>query len=284
MFKSIVKYFRNKGEFPKRIKTRHNVFWNDPLAEDIRNSKMSADDSFDKWKNVQYWQRKLSNKYNAREFAKKNGCQVPDLYWKGTDVERIDFSSFPEQYVIRPTTGHSAQQVFLMKNGINLFDKQQYSTSEIVNILKASLDKDSSKEFLIEEFLKNENGEHAIPKDYKFFCFNGQIAACYLITRLSPKTGFANFYDEDWKKMKKLHVSYPLKEDEAPPKCYQEMVAQAKQLSKEYQIFVRLDFYATDRGPVFGEFTPTPSTGNNFTSYGKMLMIKHWDKYCKGLV
>lgn len=62
------------------------------------------------------------------------------------------------------------------------------------------------------------------------------------------------------------------------------MVQLAKQLSKTYQLFVRVDFYATDKGAVFGEFSLTPHLGKNFTPYGEKLLTSYRDKYCNGMV
>ncbi|EOR95401.1 putative glycosyltransferase [Arcticibacter svalbardensis MN12-7] len=284
MFKPIKKYLSNLGEVSKRIQHRHHLFWNDPNAEWIRNTPMRADDSMEKWQDVPYWQRKLSNKYNAREFAIKHGCKVADLYWRGSDVQQINFETLPLYYVIRPTVGHSSNLVFLMHNGLNLFDDKGYSPEDIRDILRSEVDKNPDLEFLIEEFLENEEGEHAILDDYKLLCFNGVIASCHAIKRFSPSKGEGNFYDEHWNKMETLHLKYPLVDGQKPPKCWDEIISQAKMLSKAYGIFVRIDFYATSKGAVFGEFTPTPGMGRHFSSYGKKLMIRYWDMYCKGLV
>ncbi|MEJ7682262.1 MAG: hypothetical protein WKG06_31315 [Segetibacter sp.] len=73
---------------------------------------MNANDTMEKWKDVKNWQRKLSNKYNSREFARKHSCRVPELYWKGNNYTAIDFDNLPEHYVIRPTKGHSLKLVF----------------------------------------------------------------------------------------------------------------------------------------------------------------------------
>jgi hypothetical protein len=62
------------------------------------------------------------------------------------------------------------------------------------------------------------------------------------------------------------------------------MLTQVKSLSKEYGIFCRIDFYATPKGPVFGEFTPTPFKGKYFTVRGEKLFIHYWDKYCNGKI
>jgi hypothetical protein len=284
LLERIKKKMINSGEFTDRVLRRHKIFWGDPAAEKIRNVRMSHEDPIEKWMDVPYWQRKLSNKANAREFALMQGCQVPDLYWRGSDVENIDFSALPPYYVIRPTTGHSAKMVYVMDHGTNLFDGKQYEPEEIVAALKAAVDMKEDQEFLIEEFLQNEEGEYKVLTDYKIFCFNGEIATIWEIKRIDPKKGFATFYDENWNRIDEVHIFYPPKDAGPPPKCFPEMVSQAKSLSKAYGMFVRLDFYATNRGAVFGEFTPTPALGKGHTPFGKKLMIKYWDKYCKGQI
>jgi len=275
---------RDSGTFPARIRARHKTFWSDPMAEKIRNEKMHETYPLERWMDVPHWQRKLSNKFNAREFAKMNGCLVPDLYWKGADIDSIDFSALPSHYVIRPTIGHSSNLVYLMEHDLNLFDNKNYTPEEIKSNLKKAIQDLPDLEFLFEEFLQTEKGEYKVPNDYKFLCFRGEIASIVVIDRISPKVGFSHFYDEQWRKMKKLHFLYPGKEEQEPPLCFNEMLAQAKALSKSYGIFIRLDFYATNKGPVFGEFTPTPALGKNFTPYGKKLLLKYWDKYCPGLI
>jgi hypothetical protein len=284
MFERIRLKIINSGEFTDRVLKRHKIFWGDPASEKIRNVRMSHTDPIEKWMDVPFWQRKLSNKANAREFALLQGCKVPDLYWRGSDVEHIDFSILPPYYVIRPTTGHSSKMVFVMDHGTNLFDGNKYTPAEIVAALKPAVEMKADQEFLIEEFLQNEEGKHDILTDYKFFCFNGEIATVWEIQRTGPKTGFATFYDENWNQIDEVHMFYPPKPKGPAPECFPDMVRQAKSLSKAYGIFVRLDFYATNRGAVFGEFTPTPALGKGHTRFGKRLMIKYWDKYCKGLI
>jgi hypothetical protein len=284
MFNFITKFITNNGRFPARIRKRHKIFWSDPEAENIRNMIMDHSLPIDQWQDVPNWQRKLSNKFNAREFAKLNGCQVPDLYWKGRNIDEVDFNSLPPYYVIRPTIGHSSKNVFIMDNGFNLFDQKNYTPDLIRAELKNAISKHAKLEFLFEEFVRTEDGRYEIPNDYKFLCFNGEVASIVVIDRVSPKMGYSHFYDEHWNKMKKLHYRYPGKEEQVKPACFDQMLAQAKQLSKAYGIFIRLDFYATNRGPVFGEFTPTPGMGKNFTPYGKSLLINYWDKHCQGLI
>ena len=285
MFTTLKLRLSNFGAFPKRIRKRYHIFWNTPGAESVRNQHLFASDDMRKWKDAALWQRKLSNKANAKEFALKLGVKVADLYWRGKVVDTIDFDALPARYVIRPTIGHSSGLVFLMTDGTNLFDKKSYTPEEIRNVLKKACAENPQLEFLFEEFLKDESGEYEIPEDYKFMCFNGEIASVGIINRLGPHQGFETYYDLDWNQLPSINFSYPEPEIKPEkPACWDEMVKQVRLLSKAYEVFVRIDFYATDKGAVFGEFTPTPSRGRNYTPYGKKRMLEYWDKYCKDMI
>ncbi len=284
MFRSIKNLFQREHEFTRRIKHRHRVFWMPENAESIRNEQMSADDPLEKWMDVENWQRRLSNKYNAKLFAQKMGCKVAKLYWKGLNPEEINFDVLPEAYVIRPTVGHSSGNVFLMNNGVNLFDNKLYSSEELSGHMISRLQEKVHLEFMIEEFLQELPGTYKILNDYKFFCFNGEIASCQLINRRGPKAGFGSFYNDRWEPMAAVHPGYTLVEPHPVPDCFEEMVAQVKVLSRAYRIFCRIDFYATVNGAVFGEFTPTPGLGRGYSAFGQRLLVSFWDKYCAGLV
>lgn len=275
---------KGHGEFSKRIQHRHCLFWNSPEAEIVRNTVMKASDSLERWKDVENWQRKLSNKDNAREFAKKHGCRVPELYWRGRNTKEINFTTFPDQFVLKPTIGHSSRLVFLLHNELNLLDNLFYSRKELTEIMRKALEQNPYIEFIIEEFVRSEQGDFKIPVDYKFHTFRGEIAAINVINRFANKEGFMRAYDENWNVITELGTDFPKGPYQSPPACLEEMKMHAKELSKAYGIYVRIDFYATDKGVVLGEFTPTPSAGKYFTPEADKLLIKHWNKYCKGMI
>lgn len=286
--KSVIGRFINEGEinkrFSDRIIYRHNKFWKDKNAEIVRNTLTDATAPWEEWKDVKNWQCKLSNKYNAREFAKKHNCRVPELYWKGKDCGSINFDALPLNYVIRPTNGHSLQCVYLFKNSINLLDGKKYPEEDIKENLKKALQNNLHVELLIEEFVKTEAGEYQIPDDYKFYMFNGKIGCIQVINRLACSKGFTTWYNEEWKLLPNLTINYPDGEEQQAPRCLSQMIEAAKTLSKIYKIFCRIDFYATDKGAVFGEFTPTPALGKGFTKAGDTLLSQYWAKYCKGMI
>ncbi|MBF9253454.1 hypothetical protein I2I11_09140 [Pontibacter sp. 172403-2] len=275
---------KDGGEFAKRIMHRHRTFWSAADAELVRNASMHADTSLDEWQAVDHWQRTLSNKYNARLFAQMHGCRVADLYWKGREVSQLNFSDLPDQYVIRPTIGHSCNLVFLMDKGLNHMDKRFYSKEALREIMAAALKKNPYQEFLIEEFVRSEGGEYTIPVDYKLSLFNGELAVINVINRTSPKAGLSSSYDENWNMLEDICRLYQHAPYQEPPACLNEIISNAKKLSKTYGIFVRIDFYATDKGAVFGEFTPTPGQGRGFTTKADKMLLDYWDRHCPGMI
>lgn len=277
-------HFNSAGEFSSRIKRRHHLLWRE--TEPLKKLWLTHHQPLEDWRDETLWQRRLSNKLNAKEFAQLNGCKTATLYWKGRDVEQIDFSALPAQYVIRPTRGSGCTGVFIMNNGLNLFDNKHYAPEEIRSLLKECVNEFPNQNVLVEEFLQNEAGEYEIPVDYKFYCFNGKIAGLGVINRLGPLKGTCSFFNEHWIPIEPLTFSYPYdyRSGQVKPKCFDEMVEQVKKLSKIYGIFVRLDFYATSKGAVFGEFTPTPGLGRGFTKFGQKLFTAYWDEYCRGQI
>ena len=286
----VEKALKPETEFSKRIKLRYATYWPDGFGKNIPSWPQGQQEAIiNRLWECENWQRQLENKHNAREFVGRYSCRVPDLYWRGRDYSTIDFNSLPAQYVLRPTIGYSSKSVFLMQGNVNLVDGATYSKDELIAQMEAATAQDPDLEFLCEEFLTDEQGVHRIPDDYKFFMFNGEVASIQLINRFGPRQnvlrGGVKCYDENWKPMQMITSSnFYEAELQPPPKCLPEMISYAKELSKAYQTFVRIDLYATQKGAVFGEFCPTPLRGNGFTSFGSKLLISKWEKNCKSLI
>jgi hypothetical protein len=274
------KYSKSGNEFSNRIKNRYRIFWKSKDVDVIKVKILNESDPMEKWKEEKNWQRKLSNKHNSKEFARKHNCKVAELYWKGKNYDTIDFDNLPDQYVIKPIKGHSSRLVFLMDNGVNLMDGKIYAKEDIKELLAKALNENKTSEFLFEEFLRTENGVYKIPDDYKFYMFNGEVASVQVINRLGPSKGFTTCYNENWQVMENVNTYYPKGEYQNPPASFQEMLQRVKELSKAYEIFVRIDFYATDKGAVFGEFTPTPFRGSYFSLKAEKLFSTYWDRFC----
>ena len=271
-------------KFPDRIYFRDKMdkFYTNRSELELR--VMSASDPLEKWKDVENWRYKLDDKYNAREFVKKFGCSLPELYYHGNDVEEIDFNSLPKDFVVKPNRASSARGVYVIRNGINAFDGITYDHSRLKEELKSYLSKNPHKNIMIEEYVLDERNDKTIPDDYKVFTFNGHIACVQLIQRFSKQEVYFNFYDEQWNELPPIKLEAKVGKPQSAPACLPQILEQAKTLSKAYGIFVRLDFYATKKGAVFGEFTPTPAKYTKWSDYGVKLLTSYWDRYCKGTI
>ena len=93
-------------------------------------------------------------------------------------------------------------------------------------------------------------------KDYKFFCFNGEVKALFIATdRMNDEeeTKF-DFFDENFKHLPFTNGHPNAKVPPAKPICFNEMKMLASKLSKHITQ-VRIDFYVVNGKVYFGEMT-----------------------------
>ena len=232
------------------------------------------------WFCCPYWRRKFSNKYNTRLFAQLLNIPMAKLYWHGNYPNKIPFETLPINYIIRPTSGSSSQGVFVMKNGIDLKSGLKKTNNAIIKELQKYQKKHPYTGFLVEEFVKNENGEYQIPSDYKIHMFQDKVAFIQRVSESDHLKGRHKLYLEDWTPLDNLPERvlecYPEDIYRPPPKNLKEMIFFAKKIGKAYDHYIRLDFFQTDKGPVFCEFTPTPCLGLHVTETGNQYLMKYW--------
>ena len=273
-----------KNKFRRRIEKREKILWKDPNVLRTIEQRLFASDPIEKWKEMDHWQRLLENKLNAKEFAKKFDCKVAKLYWTGGENEFIQFSfsTLPDNFIIKPVIGQSSQGVFLMKDGFNLFDEKKYSNEELRAAITGLFQENPGLKLIIEEFLPNEEGKFEIPNDYRLYMFNGHLLFIRLDKRRKLKRERVSFYTFDWTLIDRKILEFAdVIHTDPPPSHLNEMIENARKLSEQYETFVRLDFYDSLDGAVFGEFTSIPRQGKGFTTYGSRRLIEAWDEYCK---
>jgi len=242
-------------------------------------------------RNHQWWAGKkkieakhLSAKMAGRIYVEKLGIKLPDLYWSGTEISEIpELDDLPKRVVIKPDKGWSANNVWCLIDKVNILDDKEYSTAEIKKIL--SDDEFVQKQkivFMAEEFLTPEIDEgNPIPRDYKFYCFGSKIAMLHVVDRVSIKDAHLNthhWFDENLKPMKRqIWKRRPLPDYELElPQCIDEMVEAVKKIGSTLGIYMRIDMYATDKGAVFGEFTPTPQGGKGYSEWAEKYLGSFW--------
>lgn len=212
--------------------------------------------------NVLY--HKMADKYEVREFVKERiGEQylIPLLgHWE--TAEKIDFSTLPEQFVLKCT--HDSQSIIICREKSKL--NEEYVRSQ----LQKALDTDYSilgREWaykgirptvVAEKLLVDESGYDL--KDYKVFCFNG-IPRFIQVDYDRFNGHKRRLYTTEWDIMP-VKITYW--DDPAfelkKPKFLDELLMVSKKLSADVP-FLRVDCYITDKQIYFGELTFYPGCG-----------------------
>ena len=197
--------------------------------------------------------------------------------------EEIDFSSLPNQFVLKATQGSGGKNIVICR------DKSQLNKSRAVDILKSALQIDTfqfglewpykniEKKIIAEELLTSNGNKDLI--DYKFYCFNGVPKLCQVISNRSTKETI-DFFDMDWRRLEGLVGLNPEVTNSTfeifRPHSFETMKECAVLLSKDFP-FARIDFYDVNGKCYFGEFTFYPASGfGRFKPYEWNLIIGNW--------
>lgn len=177
-------------------------------------------------------------------------------------VDDIDFDALPEQFVLKTTHGGGNTGVVICR------DKSTFDIAKAKAKLQKSLKsciyrqyrewpyKNVKRRIIAEALIGN-----GYTEDYKFFCFEGEVKLCQVISgRESTMT--IDFYDKEWNHQP-FHEpkAYPFsKRPLRRPALYDKMWEVAQALCKN-QHFIRIDLYAVNDQIYFGELTFFPTSG-----------------------
>jgi hypothetical protein len=258
--------------FSERLKNRQRVWWEAPgsslhrLRE--RRTRRTREDPDEDWRCCEHWQRTLLNKWNAREFAARHGCVLPALYWSGADPSAAPLGSLPNRFVIRPIFGAGKQGVAVIVEGTERLEGGSPSAAELWRRLPRSRYLRRPSPILIEEFIRADEHD-TLPLEAKCHTFGDEVASVQLLERTSGHTGRKwRFYSPDWEPVPDRMNTY-LDEDEIKeaPSCLERMLELAGRMGAELGTYMRIDFFVTDGGCVFNEFSSVPLLGRYFTPY-----------------
>lgn len=209
----------------------------------------------------------MVDKYAVKQYvADKIGIDyiIPTIgIWN--NVEDIDWQSLPNQFVLKTTHDGGSGGVIVCKN------KEKLNKVDACKKLHDSLNSDIylnyrewpyknvPKRIIAEKFIVDESGIEL--KDYKFFCFNGQVQ-CFKIDFDRYTSHKANYYDRDFNLLPFGEVMCPADHTIkfAKPKNFNLMLKLAESLALNIP-FVRIDFYNIDGKIYFGEITFFPAAG-----------------------
>lgn len=181
-------------------------------------------------------------------------------------VDEIDFDLLPNQFVLKTNQAGGSVGVVVCQ------DKSNFDQEAAKSNLLAAMRRDHSKlgrewiykkikpQILAEQYL--DPSPETDLCDYKFSCFDGNVTDVMVcMDRNSGETKFY-FFDKDWNLLplnirgKNAPANFTLPK----PSCIDKMFELASKLSKGLP-YARIDMYAVNGQPYFGEITFFPDSG-----------------------
>jgi TupA-like ATPgrasp len=248
-------------------------------AQTCEHQLVTRHDADSLWKCCPFWQRKLSHKLTAKEYAIRCGVRTAGLLWCGSDPGEIPFASLPRCYTVKLTNGAGCKQVMPLCDLRDMLRNEALSTDVIVARLRQMLVAvdDPDNLVLVEEYLGHP--VLGLPNDYKFFCFHGSAQVVYECDR---NVGTLTWFDREWNAIDDpMHTARPSGLKGFAPAILPQLLATAEHLARAYEYpFVRIDLYNCANQPVFGEFTHTPLADelSGFTEFSNRVLGMLWDQ------
>lgn len=171
-------------------------------------------------------------------------------------VEDIDWDVLPARFVVKATNDSGGVVICKDKNDFNVESAKEklrrYGKRDYSLISKEYPYKKLSHRFLAESYIEDESGYEL--KDYKFFCFSGEVKFLFVATGRQMNDTRFDFFDDNFNHLPIIN-GHP-NADVCPPKPknFEEMKAIASKLSKGIP-HVRIDLYNVDGKIYFGEYT-----------------------------
>lgn len=208
--------------------------------------------------------RQCVDKYEVREYVKDKIGQLYLIPIIGMHerLEDIDFSSLPNEFIMKLTNGSSFNYISYSKTHEDIEaikrNFKRWMKTDYHSFGREWAYKGVKNRIVCEELLKTESG--GAPEDYRFFCFNGKVEYIAIdfdsVVDGKKTTDYKrNLYDRNWQQIQGT-IQYPNK-DEAEVVAdagMRKMVQLAEKLSSEFPA-VRVDFYYFDGKIYFGELT-----------------------------
>lgn len=193
-----------------------------------------------------------AGKYVARKLGRDISFPILGTWEHYQD---IDFSSLPEQFVLKCNHDSGSVKVIKDKNIVNHKELEEFFERRLkmnpYYIGREYPYRDVHPLIMAEKYMVPE-GQTDI-EDYKFFCFDGKPVILFVATDRSKDCKF-DFYDMDFHHLDIVNIHPQSGKIHEKPASFEEMKEIAAKLSEGMK-FVRLDLYEIEGKVYFGEFT-----------------------------
>eukprot|EP01062_Namystynia_karyoxenos_P032475 TRINITY_DN23969_c0_g1_i1.p1 TRINITY_DN23969_c0_g1~~TRINITY_DN23969_c0_g1_i1.p1 ORF type:complete len:585 (+),score=81.94 TRINITY_DN23969_c0_g1_i1:98-1852(+) len=225
--------------------------------------------------------KKLTRMFVQEHFPE---WRLPKLYWSGP-AEEIELAAcdFPADYVAKSTHGAGGYMVVIVRNGRDMGSGDEVTPQWLSRFFRTF-------DVLVEELVVDADGSCQIPRDFKCFVFGGKLRCIEVVSRERPAgtpqdaTVFstelpwrASFLSASGERFGGVHFRAQA-EDSDIVTLSKSACDEFQRLSAEmstvlgHRWFLRVDWYLTEQGPVFGELTAHPGGGEHYLPSGLRLL------------
>lgn len=254
------------SRFSELVLRRRSELWDDGLGAEhpaaTCEAEVVAKAMPAQWKCCSRWQRKLSNKLNAKEFARSHAVDVAKVLWVGRDLLELDMNEMPRSFVVKSTNGWASRHVVPVVDRWDVLRRAPLTESYLRHHFDAVLPPVSERRGLlfVEEFI-DPAGNGTLPLDYKVYCFGGDPVYIEVVDRMRRADAW---YSTRWRRVAdRMQLRFGSSPTMDAPARLPELLDASHRLSTSYGYpFVRLDFFMGSGGVYLCEVTHTPFAGD----------------------
>lgn len=228
-----------------------------------------------------------ADKYRMREYVAQCGLEqyLPKLYGHWDNPEDIDFSSLPNEFVLKANNGCGTVKIVHDKSILN----ERKVKKELKQWLKRPFGYMGAQShylsiepcILAEELLQQDEKQKVFSPesmvDYKVWCINGEPESVLVVYGRDSSGYSLDLYDTEWNRMSdklKFNGHFNFNKEGIPkPDCLKIMTDMAVSLAKPFSE-VRVDFYIVKGKPIVGELTFSTGYGYFTEEYYEYLGSK----------
>lgn len=233
--------------------------WTSPRWQDFMELRLRGKESRVPWF--------LHDKLKAFRFCEENGFPTAKVLRVFDTPEDIDLTGLTGEFVLKPTLQSSMKGVMVLEavsgSYYDSLRRRTLSHREIMDEQAALFERTTAKgnKLIVEEKIADIDGIQ-IPRDFKAYAFDGEIALILEIDRNTRPSTVA-WSNGDFEPLPEGTIvcdsRYVREATSRQPPFTAEMLALAKKVSSSVPSpFARIDMYLTDKGPLVGEITLTP--------------------------
>jgi len=226
------------------------------------------------YKKIEYYE----DKANHETTLNKLDIPYPEKYFILKKIDDISNIKLPDNCVIKFNNLASSKGIIYKRNGIF---NNSFNLNQVINYLKNNSKqnplwpismKNIKQKVIVEELLFPSDN---ILYDIKCYAFNGIVNHTAIIN--PNKRSETYTIDKEYNR-----VIYDPRDSNnikrtIPKITYlKEIIELANKIAMELfsDTFLRIDFYSTTKGPIFGEFTFNPNNGGMFTKEADKILGK----------